>query len=85
MLLRLRNLMELPTKDQIFDFVSFKFGALYKRYWRNTLKFLKQNTHKAGEIIALAEKMREITRADDRMIKVCAYAREFRKFQSQRY
>jgi hypothetical protein len=77
--------MEVPTKDQVFDFVSFKFGALYKRYWRNTLANLKQSTFKAGEIIALAERMREITRGDDRLIKVCAYAREVRKFQSERY
>lgn len=33
------------------------------------MKFLKQNTPKAGEIFTLAEKMREITRPDDRMIK----------------
>jgi hypothetical protein len=36
---------------------------------------LKQNTRKAGEIIALAENMQEISREDDRLIKVCAYAR----------
>lgn len=29
----IRTIMEYPTKDQIFDSVSFKLGAFYKRFW----------------------------------------------------
>lgn len=58
----IRTIMEYPTKDQVFDSVSFKLGAFYKRFWENKYEGLKQNTKKAGEIIALAEKMHEITR-----------------------
>jgi hypothetical protein len=47
----------LPTKDQIYDNVSFKLGAFYKRFWQNSEEVYKQNTRKAGEIVALAENM----------------------------
>lgn len=81
----IRTILEVPTKDQIYDNVSFKLGAFYKRFWENKVEGLKQNTRKAGEIIALAENMQEISRDDDRMIKVCAYAREVKKFQAEHY
>jgi hypothetical protein len=71
---RIRNIMEVPTKDQIYDNVSFKLGAFYKRFWENKTDYLKQDACKAGEIVTLAEKMKPC-RQDDRLIKVCAYAR----------
>jgi hypothetical protein len=58
----IRTIMEVPTKDQIFDNVSFKLGAFYKRFWENKTEGLKQNTRKAGEIVALAENMQQICR-----------------------
>jgi hypothetical protein len=70
----IRNIMEVPTKDQIFDNVSFKLGAFYKRFWENKFDGLKQNTRKAGEIVTMAEKV-QLSREDDRLVKVCAYAR----------
>lgn len=45
---KLETIMELPTQDQIFDNVSFKLGAFYKRFWRNKFKGIKQNTRKPG-------------------------------------
>jgi len=77
--------MELPTEDQIYDNISFKLGAFYKRFWENQTQGLEQSTRKAGEIVALSSNMKSITREEDRLIKVCAYAREVRKFQSERY
>jgi hypothetical protein len=59
---RLRNIMEVPTKDQIYDNVSFKLGAFYKRFWDNNVSFLKKNTRKAGQIIALSENMQKVSR-----------------------
>lgn len=54
----IRTILEVPTKDQIYDNVSFKLGAFYKRFWQNKFEGLKQSTRKAGEMIALAENMR---------------------------
>jgi hypothetical protein len=54
--------MELPTEDQIYDNISFKLGAFYKRFWQNQTQGLEQSTRKAGEIIAMASKMQSITR-----------------------
>ena len=54
--------MELPTEDQIYDNISFKLGAFYKRFWENQTQGLEQSTRKAGEIIAFASKMKTITR-----------------------
>lgn len=54
--------MEAPTKDQIYDHVSFKLGAFYKRFWDNNLDSLKKNTRKAGQIIALSENMQKMCR-----------------------
>jgi len=71
----IRSIMEVPTKDQIYDNVSFKLGTFYKRFWENKTDYLKQNTRKAGEIVALAECMQQIAREDDRIVKICAYAR----------
>ena len=56
------SIMLVPTKDQIYDNVSFKLGAFYKRFWENKYDGLKQNTRKAGEIIALAENMQQTAR-----------------------
>jgi hypothetical protein len=49
--------MEVPTKDQIYDNVSFKLGAFYKQYQKNKYDELNKYTRKAGEIIALSENM----------------------------
>jgi len=81
----IRTIMEVPTQDQIYDNVSFKLGAFYKRFWENTFDGLKQSTCKAGEIIGLVEKMKQVSREDDRLVKICAYAREVKKFQYQNY
>jgi hypothetical protein len=58
----IKSIMEVPTKDQIYDNVSFKLGAFYKRYWENKVEGLKKSTRKAGEIIALAENMQQTSR-----------------------
>jgi hypothetical protein len=54
--------MELPTKDQIYDNVSFKLGAFHKRFWENKSEGLIQSTLKAGQIVAMASHMKTITR-----------------------
>jgi hypothetical protein len=60
---KIRTIMEIPTKDQIYDNVSFKLGAFMKRFWENRPDDLfKMNTRKAGHILALAENMQQISR-----------------------
>ena len=54
--------MELPTKDQIYDNVSFKLGAFHKRFWENKSEGLIQSTLKAGQIVTMASNMKSITR-----------------------
>ena len=51
---QIRTIMELPTEDQVYDNISFKLGAFYKRFWENQTQGFDQSTRKAGEIIAMA-------------------------------
>jgi hypothetical protein len=59
---RIRNIIEIPTKDQIYYNVSLKLGAFMKRFWESRPDSFKMNTRKPGEILALAENMQQISR-----------------------